>query len=381
MIVCSAEVINVKNILVGNGINIEFGGKDYCNSGIIRRLLSNLNTKNYSDMFANKVTNQELIQVIYGLHKELRNVLKGNYDCFCNSDEERFTLERIKQQYNFRTSMFDIGMEDYFFILKVYHNSFNDPQDLIKGTYDGICWLLLDAIFNNGNIQNIYENIKATKREKLRNIFSEFDNVFTVNYDCNVKKISDKHVYYLHGDFNTLLDQYNPDTLIGRMYLEKGEKNPVLNGNKHIYCNGIMGFTGTFKQNTMKIFENANLGIEQMMQRIEEGLTKEDEEKIENMKNSTDEKMQFAYDLIQTKLKFPKLSFQEYPSNKFKSISGELSIVGLSPNNDEHLWNMIRENHHLKKITYYYKSTDDKSAIADLYPSMNIVTVPVYELW
>ena len=84
----------MKNILVGNGINIEFGGKDYCNSGIIRRLLSNLNTKNYSDMFANKVTNQELIQVIYGLHKELRNVLKGNYDCFCNSDEERFTLER-----------------------------------------------------------------------------------------------------------------------------------------------------------------------------------------------------------------------------------------------------------------------------------------------
>ena len=128
MIVCSTEVINVKNILVGNGINIEFGGKDYCNSGIIKRLLSNLNTKNYSDIFANKVTNQELTQVIYGLHKELRNVLKGKYDCFCNSDDERFTLERIKQQYTFRTSMFDIGMEDYFFILKVYHNSFNDRK-------------------------------------------------------------------------------------------------------------------------------------------------------------------------------------------------------------------------------------------------------------
>lgn len=366
---------------MGNGINIHLGGKEYCNAEIIKRLLSNLNIKDYSYIFNHKIDEHNLVNLMYGLYREFKNIFKGKYDSFCNTNDERFTLNRIKKQYTPRTSMFDIGMEDYFFILKIYHNSFQDSSDLIKGTYDGLCWLLLDAIYNNGNIQKIHEYVSSSKRNKIRNIFGEFENIFTVNYDCNVEMISEKQVYYLHGDFNTLLDQYNPDTLIGRMYLEQGEINPSLRGDKHIYCNGIMGFTGSFKYDVITKFKNANLGIEKILEMVTVGLTKEDEEKIEQMKNSSDKKIKFAYNLIQTKLKYPNLSIHQYPSNIFESIIDELTIVGLSPNNDEHIWDIIRKNRNLKKIIYYYKGLESKKIIDDLYSDLNIITLPIEQFW
>jgi hypothetical protein len=52
----------MKNILVGNGINIEFGGKDYCNSEIIKRLMSNLQTKDYSSILLIKLQMMNLKQ-------------------------------------------------------------------------------------------------------------------------------------------------------------------------------------------------------------------------------------------------------------------------------------------------------------------------------
>lgn len=371
----------MKNILVGNGINIEFGGKDYCNSEIITRLLSNLQKKDYADIFAHEITNNNLGEIIYGLHGELKHILKGLYDRYCTDEDEKTTLRRIKKQYTVRSSIFDIVMEDYFFILRLFHKRFNDPQEMIKATYDGFCWLLLDAIYNNGQIQKIHENIKTTKKDRLQSLFSQFDNIFTVNYDCNIEMIAEKPVYYLHGDFNTLHDQYNAETLIGRMYLEKGIPNPVTDDTKQIYCNGIMGFTGSFKENVIDTFKYGSFGLEQIMKKFNKGLSIEDEKQIEQMRTSSDERLKFAYGIIQTKRKFPQLTFHQYPCNIFREISGEISIVGLSPNNDDHIWKMIKENSQIHKIVYYYKSGQDKNAIDDLYSDMNIVTFSIDQLW
>ena len=50
-------------------------------------------------------------------------------------------------------------------------------------------------------------------------------------------------------------------------------------------------------------------------------------------------------DSIILKVNNEDLQFEEqYPINEFKSISGELKIVGLSPNNDTHIFEIIKLN-------------------------------------
>ncbi|MBN1306242.1 MAG: hypothetical protein JXA13_17540, partial [Anaerolineales bacterium] len=78
----------MKNIIVGNGINIEFGGARYLNSGIINRLLNNLVTKDYSDIFAQKITGEELLVVFNGLHNDLIEILNGKHNDYCKTAEE-----------------------------------------------------------------------------------------------------------------------------------------------------------------------------------------------------------------------------------------------------------------------------------------------------
>lgn len=371
----------MKNIIVGNGINIEFGGARYLNSGIINRLLNNLVTKDYSDIFAQKITGEELLVVFNGLHNDLIDILNGKHNDYCKTAEEKSTLERIKKQYHKNSNISDIGMEDYFFILMLFHYRYNDPIEMVQATFDGLCYLFLDAIYDEGQIQKIHELVNASTKENLHHLFNQFDTIFTVNYDCNVEMIAEKPVYYLHGDFNTLHDQYNPGSLLGRMYFERCAQNPVTEKTKHIYCNGIMGFSGSFKEKVMGIFENGQFGVEQLLQKINVGLTSEEEEKLEEMRISQDDKVRFAYDLIQTKKKHPDLNFNQYPSNIFKNIAGEMFIVGLSPNNDEHIWKMLQKNAGLQKIIYYYKSEQDKLSVEDLYPGMDIITIPVERFW
>lgn len=38
----------------------------------------------------------------------------------------------------------------------------------------------------------------------------------------------------------------------------------------------------------------------------------------------------------------------------FKSIGGQLEILGLSPANDEHLFVMINNNRNINSVVYYY---------------------------
>ena len=52
-----------------------------------------------------------------------------------------------------------------------------------------------------------------------------------------------------------------------------------------------------------------------------------------------------SYKIIMTKIKHPELkAASEYYFENFKDIKDELHIIGLSPNNDDHIFNLIRNN-------------------------------------
>ena len=151
----------MKNLLIGNGINIQFGGYDeYSNKAIIERLLFNLENKNYKELIKLDISKEELRIIFPKLVVILKRILKGNYDRYCKDYNDIIIVDRFKSQYNSMTTIYDIGMEDFFFIMHLFHNEYNDGKDLRKQVYDGMCWLFLDAIYNDGKIQNVFKNIK-----------------------------------------------------------------------------------------------------------------------------------------------------------------------------------------------------------------------------
>lgn len=50
----------------------------------------------------------------------------------------------------------------------------------------------------------------------------------------------------------------------------------------------------------------------------------------------------------------------KYKETLFKSIGGQLEVVGLAPTNDEHLFLLINTNPKIKSIVYYYFNDEEK---------------------
>lgn len=320
----------MENILIGNGFNLEIGGSEFSNYSIIQRLHKNILTKDYSKEFAGKVTASDLKTVVDGLENQIfKDTLSGKYDHLCKSDDEKKNLARVKSNYSGGDT---IGMEDYFLLLRLYHHAYNDPPSMIRDTSFGLTYLFLDAIFDEGKIQELYKTLPDSRFLELKQILNQYDNVFTVNYDWNLEKISGKEVKHLHGQFDRLNPQFIAGTILA-VYRSQvlGLENLVNHSNAHMYSNAIMGFCGAEKERIMGIFNN-----------------------------------------VQT---------DEYPTKDFMDISGMISMAGISPNNDEHIWNLIKSNSKISKIIFYYHSNTDREMAEKSWSGHAIEYRPVSKLW
>lgn len=372
----------MKTILLGNGINIELGGRDYKNAAIIDRAVSNIKTKHYSTLLFNgSISDDEFLTIFLEMPSVLREIVRGKYDKYCTSNEDQELSARLKKQYSTSTVIHDIGLEDFFSILRFFHLRYNDPDDMIKATHDGFCWVFFDAIFFEGRIQNISNTVLPAYLKYLHGSLAGYDEIFTVNYDKTAETISGRTIHYLHGDFGTLLDQYRPDTLIGRYYEDSGVHNPVSAETKHIYCNGLMGFSGNYKERMMQIMEYGQYGAENIMRLYNADMSVQDLKKLERLKNSENEGERLAFGIINAKIHHPDLDMHRYPMRDFRKISGEFYIVGMSPNNDDHIWNAIMGNAALTQIVYFYHDKSSVDYIQDKYKDARIVFLPDSAFW
>ena len=88
---------------------------------------------------------------------------------------------------------------------------------------------------------------------------------------------------------------------------------------------------------------------------------------VDSWKFTDNEIVKNMNDSIILKVNNEDLQFEEqYPINEFKSISGELKIVGLSPNNDTHIFEIINNNGTLKKVIYYYYDKNECEVVKNL---------------
>lgn len=349
-----------KNVLIGNGINIAFSkNDDYKNYSIIERLTKYLCTDRYNDVFQGSITSAELQGMLNKLNEFFNDMLKGIAALrLAQNEDELKTLVDIARRYHKKSKdLLSVGLEDYFFVMKMVFNKVGDEATPINSLYDGLKYLFLDAIFNDGKIENLYTTMQSYAYE-----LGKYSRIFTVNYDTNLDKLTHRPVYHLHGSFNILDDTYCPETVIG--YLAQNKPNPptVIEAKKHLYCNAIMAFSGQRKMEIMDTYRNANIGLDNLVSRMSNPLDLEAQQKYEQLKTSTIANDIFAYHSITARLAHPELKNTEYPIDELKSAKGEFHIIGISPNNDSHLFGIINSNPNITKVMYFSASDEDTAA-------------------
>lgn len=367
-----------RSILIGNGINIAFSkNDDYKNFSIIERMQNNIKDNRYDDVFSKQLSPNELLELISKLNLFFKDMLKGigSLKLTENSDELITLLDIAKRYEKKPKEIMNIGIEDYFFVMKMVFNKVGDSQTPINLLYDGLKYLFLDAIYNDGQIETLYKTMNSFSKE-----LDIYDNIFTVNYDTNLDKIAKKTVYHLHGSFDVLDDTYKPETIIGHLAQQKEHPPTYIKNKKHMYSNAIMAFSENRKLEIINTYSNANYAADILLKRMSDSDDLEAQNKFSELKNSTEENDICVYQTILAKLKHPELKNTEYPIQEFKSISDELTIIGMSPNNDSHIFKMINDNPNIKRVIYFSASDDDTEA------AQKIIKKPieirnVYKYW
>lgn len=361
----------MKSILIGNGINIQFGGKAYTSDFIIKRIKYNALLGKYNELFGEKVQGEDIVTILDGFVTVTNNILDGYYDQYTlNEGGLLESLNDFKGRYEKIRKFNELMLEDWFFVLHMYilaENLNNEKVELVQGFEQ----LFLDAIYNDGKIQEVHNNIP----KKVKKFLKGYDNIFTLNYDNNVEKILGKEIYHLHGDFSILHSSQNEEYVQG--FINKSTKNTIVKeGMEHCYCNALLNYSGYKKLEQIKKNYRCIKDSETYKERYDKDL------KFESELLATKESNPEIYKFIMAKINHPKLKAStEYYFDELENIEGEIHIIGVSPNNDSHIFDTINQNKKIKKVYFYYHSDYEKNIIINRFSRDLYIPKSVNELW
>ena len=174
---------------MGNGVNIQFGGKAYSNRFILSRIIFNAQCDKYDSLFEGTLSGSEIEQIFRGLFPTANAALDGKYDKVNADDEVKRAVMEFKAQNAERSKFehyYEIPLEDWFLLLRLFFMDNPDLSDMWKASKQGFEWMILDAIYNAGKIQEIYQKMK----KPVKRFFKSFDSIFTLNYDNNTDKFN-----------------------------------------------------------------------------------------------------------------------------------------------------------------------------------------------
>lgn len=327
-----------KSILIGNGFNINFGGAAYTNQFIIKRIIFNARAKKYDVLFDGQVSGDEIAQIFFELAQWTNDIASGKYDAIIPA-KDIYILEDFKSRYNWKLEhYYEVGLEDWLFILYVYFLSNDDIMEEWIPARQGFERMMLDAIYNDGDIQVLHTFMGKPVKRWLK----EFDNIFTLNYDNNIEDLTQETVYHLHGDYRTPANSENPHTLLGYSRI-KASQSVVVPGFEHCNCNALFDYAGEHKFEVAETFEKGEEGFHN----------------LEKGGISSPLLPAPIASLVQLHQEHPELAFgTPYHFRKLKELTGELHIVGMSPNNDAHIFRLIDESAVEKVIFYGYSESE-----------------------
>ena len=304
------------NLLVGNGINIQFGGIDvYSSSATMNRVVENIKAGKYTALTENSLSVDEQYELLDKMVYVINQIKAGKYRQNADSLFMFMELDRIRRTYPDSSSITSIFLEDYFLAFEIFNNGFKskDGEEKIE-LYRKIMFkffrqIIVDGIYNEGAINDVYKNFYP----RMSTYLNRFSNIFTTNYDYNLENMlgsSDK-VCHLHGEFGKLAPEYDVMSLYYADHKEECDTliSKKIPGMDHIYSNAVMSWSWLDKYGE---------------------LIEPDTKQKEDL---------------------------------FKSIGGQLVIIGLAPANDEHLFLMINNNPKIKSVVYYFLKNADRAEL------------------
>ena len=105
----------MKSLLVGNGVNIQFGGKAYSNYFIMQRIKFRAKLDSYLGLFGNALTISEIISIFDGFVNIANDIRDGKYDELTKDKDDTEALIDFKNRYTKKiTKSYEIMLEDWF---------------------------------------------------------------------------------------------------------------------------------------------------------------------------------------------------------------------------------------------------------------------------
>lgn len=261
------KIIKIKgftmnNLLVGNGINIQFNKTDYTSQQIVLRILKNCDRDDFPSHII--VNFPYLLKNYIGqLYLESRKIILGDYDNYTFGSAEKIRWFHLKKQYTDKINMLritDIGFEDYYLIhdlvchkMKVYNPEQFYIRESMKVAY-------LYSIYNDRKINQLYKNYPRLFIEFL----IKFDNIFTTNYDSNIELATGKEIFHIHGQFDKKSDVYIASSFRNQLPDAPIKEIDVDENYFYLYSNAMTTHCGAYKEFQLKQHSQANSCVEKM---------------------------------------------------------------------------------------------------------------------
>ena len=357
----------MNNLLVGNGINIQFNKTDYTTQQIVLRILKNCDRDDFPSHII--VNFPYLLKNYIGqLFLEARDILEDKYDNFTNCTAEDESLKSFKKQYADKIDTLritDIGFEDYYLIHDLVCHKTNTQNPEQYYVREALRVAYLYAIYNDGKLNTLYQEYP----EKFITYLEAFDNIFTTNYDANLELATHKPAYHIHGQFDKKRDVYLLDSFRNQLPDAPIKEIEIDENYFYLYSNALTTHCGAYKELQIKQIPQANSAVEKMaIAYNNDPKIKQDVDSWTLKSNKLTANMGYA---IQLKAANPSLTFSDnYHFDTFKNITGTLEILGLSPWNDFHIFESINASN-IDECVYYYFNESDCDMIKELLPTLN----------
>ena len=302
-----------RSVIIGNGINIQFG-ESCSSSDIMERVIAGIQADKFTPLTENALSNDEQIAILQGFVDIVNAIKEGKRVGQSEGLFMIFEVDRLRKYCpGEKYTITSVPIEDYFLIAEYFNNGFkskdgeevNEQNRKIIFTY--LKQIILDGIYNTGCINEVYKQYYS----KVGSYLDRFDHIFTTNYDYNIEQVvsDSSKVCHLHGEFDKLAPEYDTSS---KYYSEHKDECDIhiknmLPGMAHIYSNCIMSWSWLDKYGEL--------------------ISEDFKDKVE----------------------------------LFNSIEGQVEIIGLAPTNDAHIFSMINCNERIKSIVYYYFSDQDRS--------------------
>jgi hypothetical protein len=366
--------IQVNYLLIGNGVNLQFSRSEYNNSGIINRaIIKTKQNRNPSNAYP-----YEVLKYLNMLYSEYQNTVRGINDQLMSMDYERQSLSEFKKRYKDKLNLKieEIGFEDYFLLHEIFcrKNHISNPE---RYQFQVVLRrFFIDAIYFNNRINKLWRKFP----ESFVNYLNGFDEIFTTNYDSNIKAVYRNEVRHLHGAFDELDDVYNDSSFRNKLPDCKDVDRSFVKSHPYLFSTALSTYSGSLKQYSMERAELANRAIEGFSNGYNNN--SEIRNTVDGWCNAGNELIENLGEAIKLKSSNSKLEISEnYALKIFKKINGRIDILGLSPNNDAHIFNLIDCNDGIQFICFYYWDDEDIKEVKTLLKHKEIHFECAKSLW